>query len=81
MPRALRLRPSAAAAALLICLLGMAETARAAEPKLPLAAPADVGMQASRLEAIDRIVAEGLRDKKLPGCVIVVGHKGKIVHR
>lgn len=81
MPRAPRLRVSAAVAALLICSFGVSETARSAEPKLPLAAPADVGMQASRLEAIDRIVAEGIRDKKMPGCVIVVGHKGKIVHR
>jgi len=38
-------------------------------------------MSAGRLAAIDRIVAEGLRDRKMPGCVVIVGHKGKLVHR
>lgn len=50
-------------------------------PALPVVAPADAGLTARRMEAIDRIVAEGLRDGKMPGCVVLVGYDGKIVHR
>ena len=46
---------------------------------LPLARPEDVGMDSQRLGRIDEIVAEGLREKKMPGCVVCIGRKGKIV--
>ncbi len=46
---------------------------------LPGASPADVGMNAERLALIDDVVAEGLARKKMPGCVVLVGHKGRIV--
>ena len=48
---------------------------------LPVAAPQTVGMSAERLNQIDALVAKDIADKKLPGAVVLVGHKGKIVFR
>ena len=48
---------------------------------LPVATPASVGMNAAKLEQIDRVVNADIADKKLPGAVIIVGHRGKIVYR
>lgn len=31
------------------------------------------------LSAIDQIIANGIRDKKIPGAVVIVGHHGKII--
>ncbi|MDQ6788371.1 MAG: beta-lactamase family protein, partial [Acidobacteriota bacterium] len=48
---------------------------------LPLAAPQTVGMLAEKLNLIDALVEKDINDKKLPGAVVLVGHKGKIVFR
>jgi len=48
---------------------------------LPLAAPQTVGMSAEKLNQIDALVEKDIADKKLPGAVVLVGHKGKIVFR
>ncbi len=48
---------------------------------LPVAAPQTVGMSAEKLAQIDALVNKDIADKKLPGAVIIVGHKGKIVYR
>ncbi|MBA3634132.1 MAG: DUF1343 domain-containing protein [Acidobacteria bacterium] len=48
---------------------------------LPIAAPQSVGMSAEKLNRIDALVEKDIADKKLPGAVILVGHKGKIVYR
>lgn len=45
---------------------------------LPMAQPDAVGLNAQRLQRIDEIVAEGLAEKKMPGCVVCVGRHGKI---
>ncbi|TXT25716.1 MAG: hypothetical protein FD138_2923, partial [Planctomycetota bacterium] len=45
---------------------------------LPRAEPESVGFDAQRLQRIDEIVAEGLAQKKMPGCVVCVGRQGKI---
>ena len=45
---------------------------------LPLAEPDSVGLDAQQLQRIDAIVAEGLNEKKMPGCVVCVGRHGKI---
>ena len=45
---------------------------------LPLAEPEAVGLDAQQLQRIDAIVAEGLAEKKMPGCVVCVGRHGKI---
>ncbi|MBL8181837.1 MAG: DUF1343 domain-containing protein [Blastocatellia bacterium] len=48
---------------------------------LPVAAPQTVGMNAAKLAQIDGLVNDAIKDKKLPGAVVLVGHKGKIVYR
>ncbi|HEX8289688.1 MAG TPA: exo-beta-N-acetylmuramidase NamZ domain-containing protein [Pyrinomonadaceae bacterium] len=48
---------------------------------LPLAAPQTVGMNAAKLNQIDALVEKDIADKKLPGAVVIIGHKGKIVYR
>lgn len=45
---------------------------------LPIADPESVGLNAQRLQRIDELVAAGLTDKKMPGCVVCVGRHGKI---
>lgn len=45
---------------------------------LPMADPGSVGLDAQRLQRIDELVAAGLTDKKMPGCVVCVGRHGKI---
>ncbi|MBK8812929.1 MAG: DUF1343 domain-containing protein [Acidobacteria bacterium] len=40
-----------------------------------------VGINVARLAQIDELVTQDIADKKLPGAVVVVGHKGKIVYR
>ena len=48
---------------------------------LPVAPPNTVGMSAEKLNQIDGLVEKAIADKKMPGAVVVVGHKGKIVYR
>jgi len=61
-------------------LLATAVTAAAAPPpKLPKVPPAEAGMDSQRLARIDQVVAEGLAKRQMPGCVVAVGHRGKIV--
>ncbi len=48
---------------------------------LPLAPPAQMGMSAEKLKLIDATVEKAIADKKMPGAVVIVGRKGKIVYR
>ncbi|MCA1590144.1 MAG: beta-lactamase family protein [Acidobacteria bacterium] len=48
---------------------------------LPVAPPQSVGMNAAKLNGIDALVEADITAKKLPGAVVIVGHKGKIVFR
>ncbi len=47
--------------------------------ELPTAAPAEVGMDAGQLGQIDKVVAQGIRAGEMPGCVVLVGRRGKVV--
>src|SRR5438874_12322523 len=47
--------------------------------RLPHVAPSDSGLSADKLQQIDAIVQAGLAQKKMPGCVMLVGRKDKIV--
>jgi uncharacterized protein YbbC (DUF1343 family)/CubicO group peptidase (beta-lactamase class C family) len=49
-----------------------------APPKLPHAAPAEVGMNAARLAEMDALVAAAIEQKRLPGAVVLVARRGKI---
>jgi serine-type D-Ala-D-Ala carboxypeptidase len=48
---------------------------------LPVATPESVGMSSAKLEQIEEIVLADIAEKKLPGAVVIVGRKGKIVYR
>lgn len=48
---------------------------------LPVAAPQTVGMNAAKLAQIEALVNADIAAKRLPGAVVLVGHKGKIVYR
>jgi uncharacterized protein YbbC (DUF1343 family)/CubicO group peptidase (beta-lactamase class C family) len=50
----------------------------AASARLPRCEPAEAGLDAQALEQIDALVAQGLQEKKMPGCVVVVGRRGRI---
>ena len=45
---------------------------------LPSKAPAAVGMSASRLEAIDRVMGRAMRAGGFPGGVVIVGRRGAV---
>src|SRR5688500_8572998 len=48
---------------------------------LPLASPQSVGMNPAKLDQIEQLVNADIAAKKLPGAVVIVGHRGKIVYR
>lgn len=53
---------------------------QAAEPaRLPHAKASKVGMDPERLSAIDFVVGRGLERDSMPGAVVLVGYRGKIV--
>ncbi|MEO7658448.1 MAG: exo-beta-N-acetylmuramidase NamZ domain-containing protein [Pyrinomonadaceae bacterium] len=62
------------------CLFGVFCNELAAQA-LPAAPPQTVGMIAAKLNGIDALVEADIAAKKLPGAVVLVGHKGKIVFR
>ena len=48
---------------------------------LQMAKPEAVGMSSAKLNQIEAFVNKDIADKKLPGAVILIGRKGKIVYR
>ncbi|HEX8248071.1 MAG TPA: exo-beta-N-acetylmuramidase NamZ domain-containing protein [Pyrinomonadaceae bacterium] len=68
-------------AVLHLCVFALIGCAFAEAQSLPVALPQAVGMNAAKLNQIDALVARDIAEKKLPGAVVVVGHKGKIVFR
>lgn len=48
---------------------------------LPVVKPEDVGMNSAKLDQIETVVKADIEKKMLPGAVVIVGHKGKIVYR
>ena len=64
-----------------LCCLLACTMATALGQSLPTATPAEVGMLDGFSQDIDRAVAEQLELKKLPGCVVLIGRHGKVVHR
>ena len=68
-------------APLRICVFALIFYAFANAQGLPVAVPNAVGMSAEKLCQIDGLIEKDIADKKLPGAVVIVGHKGKIVYR
>lgn len=65
----------------ILCLtlgLLLSSVAVAAPPRLPIVAPHEAGLRAEKLQQIDTLVAEGLQNKQMPGCVVLVARHGKI---
>ena len=62
-----------------LCLAFHCSICSAAVPKLPRATPETVGMDSARLGQIDRLVAEGLESRQMPGCVVAIGRRGRLV--
>lgn len=59
-------------------LLAAAET----PTRLPRQTPEQTGMAAATLDQIDELVNAGIAEGKLPGAVVMIGHRGSIVfHR
>lgn len=56
----------------------LVEIVSAQPSELEVCSPEDCGLSASRLTAIDRVVEEGLRYQRMPGCVVLVGYQGRI---
>ena len=57
-----------------------AATGGAAEPsRLPRGEPASVGVDGAKLAAIHELVATAIGEKKLPGCVVCIGRRGRVI--
>ncbi|MFT3744864.1 MAG: DUF1343 domain-containing protein [Pyrinomonadaceae bacterium] len=67
--------------AILICVYLCSSVVNSSAQGLPVVPPQTVGMNAAKLNQIDAIVEADIAAKKLPGAVVLVGHKGKIVFR
>src|SRR6478735_12225085 len=65
----------------LICVYLCSSVVLTLAQGLPVAFPQTVGMDPAKLNQIDALVEQDIKDKKLPGAVVLVGHKGKIVFR
>jgi uncharacterized protein YbbC (DUF1343 family)/CubicO group peptidase (beta-lactamase class C family) len=63
----------------LFAALPLAAPLNLAAAGLPHATPEEAGMDGRQLARIDEIVAQGIADKRMPGCVVCVGRRGKIV--
>jgi CubicO group peptidase (beta-lactamase class C family) len=68
----------AALLAIFALLAPLVAAAQNAPPPLPLISPAELGFDPERLQAIDPIVARGLAEKKMPGCVVAFGRRDKL---
>jgi uncharacterized protein YbbC (DUF1343 family)/CubicO group peptidase (beta-lactamase class C family) len=66
-----------------ICTLALlvALPVRTAATNLPLAQPAAVGMSARQLARIDGVTAESIAKNELPGAVVLVARRGRVVWR
>jgi uncharacterized protein YbbC (DUF1343 family)/CubicO group peptidase (beta-lactamase class C family) len=65
---------------LLFVFLNVSSSVAAHPPKLLRADPKSVGMNAGRFSVIDEIVIESIGRGRMPGAVVLVGHRGKIVY-
>ncbi len=65
-----------------LILLGIVSPGRTDEPsrRLPRVAPGEAGMSCDKLQEIDAVVCEALKQNCMPGCVVAVGRRGKLVY-
>ncbi|WP_298868513.1 exo-beta-N-acetylmuramidase NamZ domain-containing protein [uncultured Gimesia sp.] len=74
-------RPALLTSCFLMFILGLQSSNLAAPPRLPHVRPESVGMNAGRMSLIDFVIQRGLDRNSMPGAVVLVGYKGKIVFR
>ena len=66
---------------LLLPFFSWAQTSSSQQsPPLSIASPESVGMSAERLARIDAVCEQAISDGDIPGAVVLVARKGKIVH-
>ena len=65
---------------LALACLALASLCSAVAQPLPVAKPESVGMSTQRLEKITATLTQDVADKKLPGAVVMVARKGKLVY-
>jgi CubicO group peptidase (beta-lactamase class C family) len=65
---------------LLLSAFALLVAARCPAAELPTAAPADAGLSAERLARMDEAVNDLVAQEKIPGAVVAVLRKGKVVH-
>jgi len=53
--------------------------AHAAVAQVPIVRPESVSLSSVRLGQMDAVIADAITDKKLPGAVVLVGRKGRVV--
>jgi uncharacterized protein YbbC (DUF1343 family)/CubicO group peptidase (beta-lactamase class C family) len=71
------------AVATVVVLLGLVPRGAAAAeapPQLPHAAPAQAGMDATRLAVIDQLVDDGLQSGEMAGAVVLIARQGRTVY-
>jgi uncharacterized protein YbbC (DUF1343 family)/CubicO group peptidase (beta-lactamase class C family) len=66
---------------LFICVYLCSSVDKISAQGLPVAKPELVGMSSAKLNQIDALIEKDIADKKLPGGVLIIGRKGKIVYR
>ncbi|MCH9655202.1 MAG: DUF1343 domain-containing protein [Planctomycetes bacterium] len=73
--------PALLTSCFLIFIFGLQSSHTAAPPRLQHVKPESVGMDAGRMALIDFVIQRGLDRNSMPGAVVLVGYKGKIVFR
>jgi len=58
--------------------IGMLLAEFPAQAALPTVQPPEAGFDAEKLSSMDALITAGIDEKKMPGCVLCVGRKGKI---
>jgi CubicO group peptidase (beta-lactamase class C family) len=64
----------------LLLLVAVTRSLMAGGPTLPLAAPASVGMSAARLEKVGTALRAQIDEGAIPGAVVAIARKGKLVY-
>ncbi len=61
-----------------ICVVGLLLVSNNVQAALPVIEPQTIGLDPQKLTLIDAVVAEGISEKKMPGCVVCLGRRGHI---
>ena len=65
---------------LIVILLGLLISSSVLARTLPVVAPEDVGMSSERLDRLNKVMVDYVRQGKMPGAVTLVVRRGKIAH-